>query len=1257
MSIIGPVNPSLLGYLSPETSIARFRELLFCEARHAGLRPDAVTISTNLHVSDGGIDAQVEATVPLPPDTFIKLGRNSFQLKSGTTFKPWQPSSIRNELLTATGDLAPEVKRTLETEGYYTIVCFGLDLTPEQRNDSHSQLVGLFTEFGFPNTEERVAVLGQCQIAAYFDRYSTLRLSLLDGSDEDFLSVTEWALHAHMSNQVILSDEQEKLINALREKLLGEVKHIRILGEAGIGKTRLVLESVRAEEIAPYVLYVQHGARFSQTKLFRELLRETPKYPLVLVLDELSEREMSEIWGHLRNRCGALKIISLDHGPERCRDSEIEIISAPRLPDDTIKQILQSHVGEHADVDRWVTICEGSPRVAQAVGENLAANPEDILKPPATVPIWERFLYGYTQQQGEDARHVALVMRHIALFSRFGFEAPVGNEAEYIAGVIERSDPALTWQKFQEIVQQMRERRILQGDRTLFIVPWALHIHLWREYWHWYGRGFDFAQAFVNMPSTLHGWFMDMFRFAHDTSALPVVREILRPDGIYVNRDFLCSDKGTTFLSTLAEADPDSTLALVEQTIGKWTRDELLSFKDGRQNIVWTLEKIAVWKPTFIRAARMLTKLAVTENASNSNNATGTLLGLFAVGPDLTATEASPSERLPILHEMLHAADDDWKRIGLKAAEAALDTSGHRYRMIGPEFQGVKERATLWRPQTYGEWWSEYKVYWDTLVNETRNWSDDLSTEANSAIIESAGQQIRVAAHREAVLSVLEKIASDPATDMKRLNSFFIQRARWHREEEDDAARFRLRRLEGRLTRRSLESRFQRYVLDTSWDEWEDYSLEGELREKTRPKKLVRALARRVTESDEAFNQLLPKLVSGSTQTAALFTFGQEICAADKNSKRLLPMLEHKEGNSQCLGGYLAALKESAPEKWQAILMSLLAKQETASQGAELTWRSGFNDVILNACMNAFKLGWIEPGYFRSLCFGMSWQSLSRDCLLRLFVLLSSRDDPLSAYVLVDLLDQALGKDEWIEHSDFVFKVVTAPAHFAEKKDTMHSYHWHEVCKKLVAHDQTKAMPLLNLLLQQMGGNYRLSYDHDVEPLAHSLCQTDPAGAWKVIADHLLSSAPKWRSDLLNWLKGGIGGFDEKEPVPPIAEFPVQLIIDWIEQAPGERAAMVAYCAPRSLDDKLGGYLTRVLLAKYLHIDGVLSGISANFHSGGWRGPRSQYLRGRRERFRAWLSRGFDANVTSWIENEIVQLDREIEEAEIAEERESWNRP
>ncbi|MHB9118729.1 MAG: hypothetical protein ACYC2R_10705 [Burkholderiales bacterium] len=197
-------------------------------------------------------------------------------------------------------------------------------------------------------------------------------------------------------------------------------------------------------------------------------------------------------------------------------------------------------------------------------------------------------------------------------------------------------------------------------------------------------------------------------------------------------------------------------------------------------------------------------------------------------------------------------------------------------------------------------------------------------------------------------------------------------------------------------------------------------------------------------------------------------------------------------------------------------MLGLLANQEKASLGADLVRRSGFDDQVLSACLDSFEAGWVEPGYFQSLCYGKSWQTISRDVLARLLTLLSIRNDQVSAYILVDLLDQVLAKKDWPVDPDFVFRIVTAPSHFEELQDTMHAYHWHRVCEKLVAHDPAKAMQLLDVLLQQMGNNYRLSYDHDVEPFAQALCQSSPVEAWEIVVAHLLSVAPKWRSDLRN---------------------------------------------------------------------------------------------------------------------------------------------
>ena len=149
---------------------------------------------------------------------------------------------------------------------------------------------------------------------------------------------------------------------------------------------------------------------------------------------------------------------------------------------------------------------------------------------------------------------------------------------------------------------------------------------------------------------------------------------------------------------------------------------------------------------------------------------------------------------------------------------------------------------------------------------------------------------------------------------------------------------------------------------------------------------------------------------------------------------------------------------------------------------------------------------------------------------------------------------------------------------------------------------------------------------------------------------------PKWRSDILEWMKGGIGFFGEKEAQPPLVAFPMEEIFKWIAENPETRASMIAHAVPGSLEDEKGGAVTRYLIEEYSDIDGVLSGISATFHSGGWSGPMSQYLRKKRTLLRNWLSKGYGSKVVDWIEHEIGVADKEIAREEISEERENWRR-
>ncbi|MCW5649732.1 MAG: hypothetical protein KIS62_08305 [Ramlibacter sp.] len=1240
--------------LSAERAVVLSRAILRAECGYSRLSPAALTISSRLTVADGGIDAEVNVPAgnEVPTDCIFQPGLTGFQLKSGASFKPWTQSSIRSELLDRSGSLHAEVQRLVNRRGRYVLLCTGHDLTPEQRNDSKQWIATTLAGAGATEYIDFVEVLGASQLAEFAERYpGTTSLLSIDPIQEAWV-LDEWQRDAHMASTFEASIEQTDVIERIRSGLRGETKHIRVLGEPGLGKTRVVLEAVKAPDIQQYVLYVQHGSKFAQTQLFRQLIRVGWNRPLVLVLDELPESQLSEVWRHLKPRCGSLKIVSLDHGQDETHDADIFRLDAPRLPDETIKKILVSRIGSSREIDRWVEICEGSPRVAMAVADNLVSNPNDLLRPPATVPIWVRFLHGYGLRDDVVTRQVDCVTQHLALFSRFGYEEPVSSEGQYISSLVQKIDPTIGWARFQEIVQTLRSRRVLQGSRTLFFVPKALHIYLWKQFWERYGRGFNFAQTFKEMPASLHAWFLKMFKFAGSAATSHVVDDILKSDGIFSDRVLLTSATGTRFLSVLAEANGGAVLRLLESTIGKWHDGELLNFKENRQDIVWALGKISVWPNYTVRAIGVLARLATNENADFSNNSTGTLIGLFRIGPEFAATEASPEARLPALLVLLRSEVEAERSLGLKAINAALDTSGIGFRIVGPEYQGLKGRARLWVPVTYDDWWHARLLYFKTLVDETKHWPASQRAEVCAALLDGVKHQIETPPCTALAFRVLDELSNDSAMSSGQLNHFFQYWSEYKNDEKRSAIAMKLRSVARRYAQRNLASRFQRYVIDVDWMVWDENFRERHEKPKNRAKALVNALARRIAQHPEQLRDI-EHLLTPSGAAPALWHFGEQLARSDVD-RRLLPeltRLTQESKHSLCLHGYLSWTREIEPTLYKFWMNRTLISSETAWLGASITLRSEYVEGLFMLCLDALEKGWIDPQSFEPLKYGKAITRVPPEITRRLLLLLNKIDTVESLRLIVMLLDE-LSLDDGLKcDSPFVFDVLVRAVPRDNFHEQMHGYYWKKVCLKLITWDSSQAISLLDAMLAAMGETYELSYDSYVAPLMNELAQTAPQAAWSAIKNQFERELPKWRADLLHWLKGGLGSFDEEEPRGAIALLPVADILEWIEQDIESRAALIAHAAIGTLDDDSGGHLTRELLGRYGKVDGVRDGVSATFHTGSWTGSTTAYLKRKRERLRRWLASGFESEVTQWIESEIEGLDRNIEREEMEEER------
>lgn len=270
MTTVFAIKKSALKNLNAEEATLLFRALLWCEARRVGLSPHNIVISLDTNVADGGIDAHVRGKIKA--DSILVKGTTHYQLKAGHQFKPWQLSALKKELFgksTAKPNkkiLAPEIRDCLNGKSRYVLITFGYDLTPAQHSAAKKHLTKLLKACGY--RAPSVVVLGQGQLVGQISLFPSLSLAFQDKTDLSFLTVDEWKQQADMVQSLQLSEEQERVIKTIREELRGtKHRHIRVIGEPGLGKTRLALEAVDADDIAPQVLYVPHAEDFQRSQL------------------------------------------------------------------------------------------------------------------------------------------------------------------------------------------------------------------------------------------------------------------------------------------------------------------------------------------------------------------------------------------------------------------------------------------------------------------------------------------------------------------------------------------------------------------------------------------------------------------------------------------------------------------------------------------------------------------------------------------------------------------------------------------------------------------------------------------------------------------------------------------------------------------------------------------------------------------------------------------------------------------------------
>ena len=1146
-------------------------------------------------------------------------------------------------------DLGDAIKTCLDRNGTYALVTFAHDLLPQQHTDAVNHLTNLFQACGY--AEPKVAVYGQGQIAGELDKYPSICLDLIGLDDGGFQSIEDWKDAPQMQGALQLGSEQEKLIKEIRAALQkSAVQHVRIIGEPGIGKTRLVLKAVSDDHIAPSVVYVSSGEEFQKSKLFKELLKPDRYYSVTLVIDDCDDHDRNSIWLALKGR-SRIKLITIDHGPDETHDSAMRTYHCSRLADEQIKNILFGYLQQNADLHNWAEWCSGSPRVAHLVGENLKSNPDHVLKSPADVPIWDRFIIGHKELDSSEAKQHRLVLRHVALFQRFGFESPVSGEGRFICDFIKETDSTVTWGRFQEIVQYYRDKRILQGSHTLFIVPKALHVYLWVDFWDKHGRGFDFQKFMGQVPNGMKRWFLQLFIYAHGTpQAHAVVKNILSTTGPFSNHNFLLSETGLQFLNFLSEADPPGTLALLERTIKTWLHAELYGWALVRHEVVWALEKIVVWDELFARAVNVLIPMALTVDAGSSDQPKDLLLSLFNFGLGGAATQAAPSKRLLILKDLVMSNDAGHRALGLEMCQQWLKTQGG-FRVIGAEYQGLKPTIKFWRPETYGEVFDYWRKVLRFLRVEMKGFNATDRNRVADVLTTASEGLVRIEAMADEVMDILFELAEDKQINRKSLIRFVI-RALWRNSSDSDKTILgRIRQLDKVLAGTSLWERTERYVLYSTSQEDYIYHRREE-KESKLPCKRVQDLAGEYMRDFTAFSEHLPKLVSASGYR--LPALGME-CGKLTESKfddELLKHIEsgHADMNAVFVSGYFNGLRTQDEKRWETLLRHLLHDQKTRKIALACIGRSDFTESLLRDMLILLRERKIDSTAFADFVFRQDRNKISDHLFQEIIVTLLRHPDQTSANISRRLVYNyyfAQGSP-----ADFPEELVFDVLALSSATDPHSSMaDWNEIAKGFIKKHPARSMDLLNEILRNIK---RISHYGDtsfIEEIAVEIVRDHPSEAWEAILA-ISVSKPEDRRAVFRWLADtGLGDMPQdmlKENV--VNYLPAEEVLQWIKEDPEQRQWLIQEILPQTLDQETGGRLTRLFIEKFCDDDRVAYSLFG--HLGGMSLLKSDYLSRKRDDARRWLTEISSVKIQSWLGKYIDYLNDQIRDAKIREERE-----
>ncbi len=1174
---------------SSEEQLVELCNLLIWEdAMSAHMPSERVKITLRIHDPDGGIDAFTDNLGPAV--RFVLDGLTVWQFK-----KRWPRSLARfkKEL-----EGARAAQEQFEKGAGYTLVV-GQSMAANRQLEREKTIEEIARSVGCTGP---VRVFFADQVARWATNVPAtlfmLGRPIFGYQRADVMLESEE--HATQFNP---DPQREATIDALRRTMFSAAPttfRARVTGKAGVGKTRLVLETVKAQGLDGVSLYGQEVT----IELFN-WVAANPHIELTLIVDESDDGESKryEQWAEAAR--GRLRLITVGHGAPHGQN----VYALDPLDEKAMERVLKAATPLLDDSQiRWIAEkTRGYVKLALPVAFCLARGMTEINAMPTDRDVQEvvsRLIVADKEEM--DA------LRGASLLTRIGWESDVAVEGQAVARFV-----GIEWNRMQMLVARLQQQGIvIAKGRYRYVSPELLA--QWQAAEVWRGQSHRIGELLDQLPNEASKTAL-LERLA-ELGDVPGVRDalevLLGPGGPFRTIDDLDSARASRLFFIVSGGAPDAGIGTLTRLLLPASDERLLGFAPGRRNVVWALERLAERKETFADAARILLRLAEAENESFGNNATGVLNSLLLTF--LAPTEVDAVGRFRIIEEALQSNSEKRRIVALEAVGAALQDSelglpiGSRSDVPRPH----------WRPRTNQEVWDVKRRGLELVAGGFRDDSPDVRRVARNVFIHHARSLVRFGL-TEDVTSWFEQIQGESDAERRDIWEAIGGVVKWEDESLTDEAKKRLEDCALAIYGENLPDRIKRYTGSFASVDWP-----GEDETTERPEEIARQLAEDAVHSMGEVAAIVPWLFSGEAE--AVWPFAYRLGQLDAERKWFDSLFEAAKvaSDTRMLSGYLHGRSNAGDSAWvERLLDSWAADADLARLAVDATARSGPSDSSARRTIGMVEAGHLSPANLTWLAWGRWAEDVSRPLLVRLLRLLLRDASPTSIEAALSVLDDALPKQD--APRDLVrlsWQVIESPSAWGQSR--MIPYYAARVASRLVELNPARMARLIVRMYTQGQPAYR---DGRL-PLIRRALELNPREVWKVIGSALLRSGVFRLSIAL-------------EQLNLIDAVDLDVLGEWLAAHGVKGARMVAHAVKPE-----GAQLSEVaclLLTK--QGDAVGGVLAANFTSGVWWGSEVTYLEQKSATAKQWRDDPEPA-VRQWVEMLLASMRERMIHAKTREE-------